>query len=126
MPDKAFKKELDNLSVGCMYRKDKQCPWIGFLRDYQLHLDEIHIHHICPECNERFPSKQALDDHLKICPEIFQACPLGPFCTEEMVKISILFFFVNKLPHCLYLRSVKQNLQIIYEVKTIKKLLLNF
>jgi transcription initiation factor IIE alpha subunit len=53
----------------------------------QLHLDENHIHYICPECNEPFSSQTALDEHVnKTCPSIFQLCPLAPFCTEDMVR----------------------------------------
>ena len=36
MSDKAFKRELDRLEVGCLYRKTGQCPWTGVLRDYQV------------------------------------------------------------------------------------------
>ncbi|CAF1454114.1 unnamed protein product [Rotaria sordida] len=87
MPDRAFNRELNVLTVTCKYRKDKQCNWIGQLKDYQSHLDEIHVHYICSECNERFTSQAILNEHItKTCPVIFQACPLAPFCTQEMIR----------------------------------------
>ncbi|CAF1248442.1 unnamed protein product [Rotaria sp. Silwood1] len=86
MPDRAFKKELDVLPVVCMYRNDKQCNWTGQLKTYQSHLDEVHVHYICPQCNERFASQAILNEHItKTCPMIFQSCPLAPFCAEEMI-----------------------------------------
>jgi len=115
MPDKAFKRELDQVLVGCKYRKNKTCSWKGPVKDYQvykskfviiylcipfflkLHIDQTHVHYICPECNENFFSQAALDEHLKICPEIFQQCKLGSVCAEDMVKkIFFFFLFLNK------------------------------
>jgi len=37
MPDKAFNRELGNLSVGCKYRKNNTCTWRGLLKDYQVY-----------------------------------------------------------------------------------------
>ncbi|CAF3884095.1 unnamed protein product [Rotaria sp. Silwood2] len=87
MPDRAFKRELDIISVACLYKKDKQCNWTGQLKAYQSHLDECHIHYVCSECNERFGSQAILNEHItKTCPMIFQSCLLGQFCTEEMIR----------------------------------------
>ncbi|CAF1078601.1 unnamed protein product [Adineta steineri] len=86
MPDKAFKKELDNIRVVCIHRRDDQCTWAGHLRDYQAHLDENHVHYICPDCNERFTSQPILDDHMAKCPAIFQLCPLGSLCTDQLIR----------------------------------------
>jgi hypothetical protein len=36
MTDKAFKRELDALQVGCMYRNNGPCSWIGPLQNYQV------------------------------------------------------------------------------------------
>lgn len=36
MNDRAFKKELNVLKINCMYRTEKQCPWAGYLAEYQV------------------------------------------------------------------------------------------
>ncbi len=36
MPDRAFKRELDSLSVVCAHKKDKECDWKGPLKAYQV------------------------------------------------------------------------------------------
>jgi hypothetical protein len=37
MPDKAFNKELVNISINCLHQKDKTCSWKGLLKDYQVY-----------------------------------------------------------------------------------------
>ncbi|UJR08348.1 hypothetical protein I4U23_012619 [Adineta vaga] len=86
MPDKAFRRELDNLQVTCLYKENNICLWCGLLKDYQAHLDATHIHYSCSECNLSFSSQAVLDDHMTKCPVVFQRCPLAPFCTEDMIR----------------------------------------
>ncbi|CAF1918599.1 unnamed protein product [Rotaria magnacalcarata] len=86
MNDRAFKKELDILPVICRHKMDQNCTWTGPLRAYQEHLDQAHIHYPCDLCRQIFSSSQALEDHKsKTCPSLFQACPLAPYCCEEMI-----------------------------------------
>jgi hypothetical protein len=53
---------------------------------FKKHLEETHIEYKCSHCNELFTSKAAFDNHLRICPEIFDECQLGILCTEDMVR----------------------------------------
>ncbi|CAF1034674.1 unnamed protein product [Adineta ricciae] len=85
MEDKAFRRELDSLRIICRFKDNEECTWSGILRDYQRHLDENHIHYICPDCHSRFSSQIALDEHVHSCPVNFQRCLLAPYCTDEMI-----------------------------------------
>ncbi|CAF1273193.1 unnamed protein product [Rotaria sp. Silwood1] len=87
MLDRAFKRELDSISITCFHKVDENCTWTGPLKTYQEHLDRNHIHYTCDDCKEQFPSSKALEDHrAKTCSALFQACPLAPHCCQEMIR----------------------------------------
>lgn len=41
MLDKGFRRELDALPVQCVYRQDRQCPWAGPLKEYQVRFEIV-------------------------------------------------------------------------------------
>ncbi|CAF2951584.1 unnamed protein product [Rotaria sp. Silwood2] len=58
---------MQSLPIECSF-----CHWIGFLKDYQEHLDQHHPNPICENCNQQYASVEKLNEHkISTCENIF-------------------------------------------------------
>ncbi|CAF1195069.1 unnamed protein product [Rotaria sordida] len=93
MIDQGFKNDMQSLPIECSF-----CNWIGFLKDYQEHLDQHHSNPICEYCNQQFASVENLNEHkISTCENIFVNCLLKDFgCHEQIHRYNILIHYSSE------------------------------
>ncbi|CAF4204354.1 unnamed protein product [Rotaria sp. Silwood2] len=84
---------MQSLPIECSF-----CNWIGFLKDYQEHLDQHHPNPICENCNQQYASVEKLKEHkISTCENIFGNCLLKDFgCHEQIHRHNILIHYSSE------------------------------
>ncbi|CAF3778917.1 unnamed protein product [Rotaria sp. Silwood1] len=87
MIDRGFRNDMQLLLIECSF-----CNWIGFLKDYQTHLDQHHPNPTCEYCAQQFATIENLNEHkVSTCKNIFVNCLLKDFgCFEQIHRCNIL------------------------------------
>ncbi|CAF1215672.1 unnamed protein product [Rotaria sordida] len=82
--DKGCQHDMEKLNIMCSL-----CEWSDIFKNYQKHLDTVHLNLFCEYCGQEFKTVDDLNQHISICEKFTVNCLLQPYgCTEQFLRVN--------------------------------------
>ncbi|CAF3494982.1 unnamed protein product [Rotaria sordida] len=107
MLDRGCQLDMEQSNIICSL-----CDWNGIFKNYQEHLDKVHINPSCEFCGKQFQTVDSLTQHVSICEKVTLNCILKPYgCNEQFLRMNIRDHFLSQQHQNVLLRFLTQNIQ---------------
>ncbi|CAF3886203.1 unnamed protein product [Rotaria sp. Silwood2] len=98
---------MEKLNIICSL-----CDWSGIFKDYQEHLDKVHLNPFCQFCGKEFNIVDSLTQHLSICEKATLNCVLKSYgCNEQFLRTNIREHFLSQQHQHVLLEFLTEKIQ---------------
>ncbi|CAF4846191.1 unnamed protein product [Rotaria sp. Silwood1] len=92
IPDRGCQLDMEKLNIICSL-----CDWNGMFKNYQEHLDKVHVNPFCEFCDTQFNTVDSLTQHSSICEKVILDCVLKPYgCDKQFLRMNTREHFLSQ------------------------------